>query len=167
VQSSSGERVRLFAPKPGDVAAHAVRAYDFAPLAAAIELGSLSVSDEVRTWQSIVFMAGFNARRIGTSWWSLAILWVMGHPRHFRPLVEVGEVPKVGSTCGLATQLSVDGSRWQLALTYNAAASIKVVMTATATERFALIGDRRWQPGTAFGIAAVLPQCGFCKLDHD
>jgi hypothetical protein len=149
---------RLFAPQPGHKAAHAVRADNLAPLAAAIELGSLSVSDQERTRQSIVFMADFNARGMGTSLGSLAILAMMGRPCHFRPIVEVPELPKICSTCGLATQLSVGGSRWQLALTHNAAASIKVAMTAAATERFALIGDRCLQLGTAFGIAALVPQ---------
>jgi hypothetical protein len=54
----------------------------------------------------------------------------------------VPELPKIGSTCGLATQLPVRGSRWQLALTHNAAASIELVMTTVATERQAVIGDR-------------------------
>jgi hypothetical protein len=79
---------------------------------------------------------------MGTSLGSLAILAMMGRPCHFRPIVEVPELPKIGSTCGLATQLPVRGSRWQLALTHNAAASIELVMTTMATERQAVIGDR-------------------------
>jgi hypothetical protein len=148
----------FFAPQPGHETTDAVRTFDFAPLAAAKELGLLRVSDQERTRQSIVFMADFNARGMGTSLGSLAILAMMGRPCHFRPIVEVPELPKICSTCGLATQLSVGGSRWQLALTHNAAASIKVAMTAAATERFALIGDRCLQLGTAFGIAALVPQ---------
>ena len=133
---------RLFAPQAGHKAAHAIRTDNLAPLAAAIELGLLSVSDQERTWQSIVFMADFNARGMGTSLGSLAILAMMGHPRHLRPIVEVSELPIVGSTCGLATQLSVGGSRWQLTLTQKTASPIELITAAAATERFALIGDR-------------------------
>jgi hypothetical protein len=102
-------------------------------------------------------MTDFNARGIGISLGSLAILWVMGRPHRFRPLVEMLELAIGGATFRLSTELPVSRSRWQLALTYNAAASIKVAMTATATERLTLIGDRRWQLGTAFGIAALVP----------
>jgi hypothetical protein len=127
-------------------------------LAAAEEFGLLRVSEQVRTPRSIVRMADFNARGMGTSLGSLAVLAMMGCPCHFRAIVEVPELPKIGSTCGLATQLPVRGSRWQLALTHNAAASIKLVMTSAATERLTLIGDRRCQVGTAFGIAAAVPK---------
>jgi hypothetical protein len=101
--------------RAGHKAADAVRTGDFLPLAAAKELGLLSVSDQERTRQSIVFMADFNARGMGTSLGPLAILAMMGRSCHFRPIVEVPELPKICSTCGLATQLSVGGSRWQLA----------------------------------------------------
>jgi hypothetical protein len=110
-------------------------------------------------------MADFNARGMGTSSGSLAILAMMGRPRHFRPIVEVPELPKIGSTCGLATQLAVRGSRWQLALTYNAATPVELVMAAAAAECFALIGDRRWKAGTALEIAAAVPQL-YGKFRH-
>jgi hypothetical protein len=134
-------------------------------LAAAIELGLLSVSDQERTRQSIVFMADFNARGMGTSLGSLAILAMMGRPCHFRPIVEVPELPKICSTCGLATQLSVGGSRWQLALTYNAAASIKVAMTAATTERTLNDLDGTRQLYTALAIAAAVPKLNV-ELSH-
>jgi hypothetical protein len=127
-------------------------------LAAAIEFGSLSVSDQVGTPRSIVRMADFNAHRIGVSLGSLAILAMMGRARHFRPIVEVPELPKIGSTCGLATQLSVRWSRWQVALADNAAASVELVVAAAATERLTFIADRCWHLATAFRIAASVPQ---------
>jgi hypothetical protein len=157
---------RLFAPQAGHKGADAVSAYNLAPLAAAKELGVLRVPDQVRTPQSIVRMADFNARGMGTSLGSLAILAMMGRPCHFRPIVEVPELPKIGSTCGLATQLPVRGSRWQLALAHNAASPVELVMAATTAERLTLIGDRCWQLGTAFGIAAVVPHFKG-KFGHD
>jgi hypothetical protein len=110
-------------------------------------------------------MADFNARRMGTSLGSLAILAMMGRPCHFRPIVEVPELPKIGSTCGLATQLSVGGSRWQLALAHNAASPVELVMAATTAERLTFIGDWSWQLGTTFGIAAVVPHL-YGKFGH-
>ncbi len=61
---SCGDRV--FAPQSGHKAAHAIRADNLAPLAAAKELGFLRVPDQVRTPQTIVRMADFNAHGIGT-----------------------------------------------------------------------------------------------------
>ena len=107
-----GYATPCLAPQPGHEAAHAVRADNFAPLAAAIELGSLRVSNQVRTPQSIVRMADFNARGIDTFLGSLAILWVMGRPRHSRPLIEVRELAIVGATLRLPTEPPVSGSWW-------------------------------------------------------
>jgi hypothetical protein len=102
-------------------------------------------------------MADFNARRDGTFWWSLAILWVMGRLRHFRPLVEMLELAIVGATTGLSAELPVRWSRCQLALTYNAAASIKLAMTAATTERTLSDLDRMRQLHAAIAIAAAVP----------
>jgi hypothetical protein len=160
---SCGDRV--FAPQAGHEAADAVRAFNFAPLATAIELGLLSVSDQERTRQSIVFMADFNARGMGTSLGSLAILAMMGRPCHFRPIVEVPELPKIGPTCGLATQLPVRWSWWQFGLTHHAAPTIELVMTATATERTLSDLDGTRQVYTAIAIAAAVPQL-YSKFGH-
>jgi hypothetical protein len=82
-----------------------MRADNLAPLAAAKELDLLRVSEQVRTPQSIVRVA----RGIDTFWGSFAILWVMGRPRHFRPLIEVRELAIVGATLRPPTEPPVRG----------------------------------------------------------
>jgi hypothetical protein len=63
-----------------------------------------------------------------------------------------------GATFRLSTELPVSRSRWQLALTYNAAASIKVAMTAATTERTLNDLDGTRQLYTALAIAAAVPK---------